>query len=111
MQCDCGRCTLRYGRTLEFDEVRYADKNRLAVDHISCVNAVKNQRKRLNLTEGWIADANSVINIESHNSNTDGITTIEGSHVTLAGAMNLINGFGPGQDVDVGLLCTVQLPS
>lgn len=47
----------------------------------------------MNLSNGWTADANSVINITSRTENSDGIATIEGSHASLGGAVNLVNGF------------------
>lgn len=67
---------------------------------------------RMNLSQGWVADENSVISIESQSINSDGVATIEGGHLTLAGALTVFNGFftgaDPGHPVDLNAAVTVM---
>ena len=52
----------------------------------------------MNLSDGWTADHNSQINIQSTPVNSDGHARILGGHMTLAGTMNLLG--QPGGSTD-----------
>ncbi len=66
----------------------------------------------MNLSQGWTADAGSLISIESRSENSNGIATIEGGHLTLAGQLTVFNGFfssgAPGHPVDLNAEVSVQ---